>query len=422
MDANGSLPASSSINRSSSPSNGVSNNDGSTNGNSSSNANVEPTIPTDSSNNNTVLSNDISFNTVPTSSIFPNDISFSVLDASSLLVDVSLNISLSLLSDNSINTYFAAYDPSCVDVSFIPVHIVDVGSTTVTDGSGYTIVTQDGYTIDGSYVITTTFQSTDPSFNSQITENLTETFSTYDDVGTDESNSETFQLMQQIKVYANEIKCSDFHGKGTIDDYTELFKAASQIANETKQMELNVDIEGFNEFASAADSLSDLFNGFIIKLNNVNIITDVIFLRSIVNALSKIVNLSSIFKKFKEVVFATSQVEIPKSTHDTSVILQGVMAEINCAVEHIQYFVNPTDVSLNDAQLSDAEKNMISKSVDTIKYWNVLCDNGVNISMAKDEDIKFIQQSSNQLKIKAATLHTASANLKQKLNAFHIKC
>lgn len=354
------------------------------------------------------------------SSVLSTDISYSFVGSASLLVDVSVNI-----QDFSQNVFFVAYDSSCVDMSYIDVsntsvHITDISSIVVIDGSGYNIVTEDGFTTDGSYITQTIFNSDDPSFNVQITEVLTETFSTYDDDSS--MNKLNYSLMEQIKSYASEIKCSDFHGKGTIDDYTELFKAASKIANETKQMELNVEIDGFNEFSSAADDLSDLFNGFIIKIQNVNIITDVTFLQSIVNALSKIVNLSKIFKKFKEVVFATSQVQIPKSTHDTAVILNGVMNEINCAVEHIQYFVSPSDVSLNDAELSQAEKNMISKSVETINTWNILSENGISIAMTNNPDIKFIQQSNQNLKQTSRTLTNATNKLKQKLAQFNIMC
>jgi hypothetical protein len=319
-----------------------------------------------------------------------------------------------------ISNNFTITDISCnTDSSFSIPPIVDVNSRTIVDGSGYNIIYTQGNTADGNFEINVGFNTTDPSFNHQITENLTEIITVYDD---ETEQSQSSILLNQIQQYASEIKCSQFHGKGTIDDYTELFIAAGKIANESKQMELNVDIEGFSEFANAADDLSNLFNGFIIKLQNVNIITDVSFLQSIVNALAKIVNLSKVFGRFKEIVFATTNIKIPKSTHDTAVILQGVIQEINCAVEHIQYFVSPSDISLNDAQLSHAEKNMITKSVDTINHWNELCNNGINISMTNNPDIQYIQQASNQLKNTTNTLTNATSRLKSKLAAFNIRC
>ena len=269
-------------NRPSSPSNGVSTNHDSSNNNTTGNPNNGTSVPP-------VVSNSVHLsNSIP---VF--DISFS----SSLLVDSSFTVHTNF--DISQNTFFYLDNIACPDddISLNPVHIIDLSSQTIVNGFGYHIVQSTGTTTDGSFVTNVTFDSTDPSFNSDVELNLTQTYSTYDDVSTPQSENSI--LISQIQTYASELKCSDFHGKGSIDDYTELFKAASQIANESKHMELNVDIEGFNDFASAADDLSNLFNGFIIKLQNVNIISDSAFLRAVVNALSKIVNLSNIFKQFK---------------------------------------------------------------------------------------------------------------------------
>jgi hypothetical protein len=342
-----------------------------------------------------------------------------------MVIDVSLNSSCG--NDVSQNVFFhvdTLCDVSTSDISNALINpIVDVSYVSVVDGSGYTIVTESGNTNDGSFAINTTFHTTDPSFNNQITENLTEVFKTYND----EQQSETNALLSQIQTYASQINCSQFHGKGTIDDYTELFIAASNIANETKQMELDIDVDGFTEFANAADDLSNLFNGFIVKLQNINIISDVTFLRTIVDALAKIVNLANVFGKFKEVVVATTTVQIPKSTHDTAIILNGVMNEINCAISHINYFVSPTDASLNDtqlrkSQLCDDEKAMISKSVNTINSWNQLCENGISISMTNDPDIQYIKQASNILKQNTNSLTNATSKLRSKLALYNIGC
>ena len=75
-----------------------------------------------------------------------------------------------------------------------------------------------------------------------------------------EQNNETKLVLEQIKLYAGKIQCDVFHGKGSIDDYSELFRAASKIANDSKQIKLDVDVDGFNEFADAADELANLFN------------------------------------------------------------------------------------------------------------------------------------------------------------------
>jgi hypothetical protein len=302
----------------------------------------------------------------------------------------------------------------------MPTPIVSDLSSSTIHGPGYDITNETGKSTDGSFIIRQTFaSSTDPSNNDvNINANLTEIVTTYVDAS---NNNQEEILLNQIKLYAADINCSDFHGKGSIDDYTVLFQAAGKIANESKQMELNIDIEGFSEFGKAADDLANLFESFITKLQNVNIITDIGFLTTISIALGKIVNLSNIFGKFKETIFSTTTIQVPKSAADTKIVLQNVMDEVNCAMQYINYFVAPTD-SLPDAELSSVEKNIITQSVKTIESWNILCEQGVSIAMANDPNVQYIQQASSQLKNTTFNLKTVTNTLKSKLAAFNITC
>jgi len=309
-------------------------------------------------------------------------------------------------------------------VTYTSPQIVSDLSSTIITGTGYEIEHAEGKDADGDDLKKTTFDTTEPElYDPQIHQDLNQTIETYNDLsGVDLSGnvSQTSALFEEIKDYASQLQCSDFHGKGSIEDYNALFEAASRIANDTKQIELDVDIEGFNEFAQAADDLSSLFEGFIMKLNNVSVITDVNFLTSVVAALKRIVNLSETFGRFKQTVFSTSAIQLPKSAFDTKVVLDGVMDEINCAMQYIEHFVNPTDPSLNEAALSPEEKAIIQKSVDTIDNWNNMAQYGVSIAMSNDENIQCIQQYSQELKTKKTTLVSASATLRAKLASFNI--
>lgn len=297
--------------------------------------------------------------------------------------------------------------------------IVNVTSSITVNGTGYQVVQNSGTDISGIHIDRNTFDTTHPElYDPQIHQILTQTVGVYDDQ-TDSSQSTV--LLNQIKAYAQEINCSDFHGKGTIDDYTVLFEAAGRIANESRHMELDIDIDGFNQFAQAADELSDLFSGFILKLQSVNIISDINFLTSISLALGKIVNLSNIFGKFKQTIFDTSVIQFPKSAHDTKIVISDVMGEMNCAMHYINYFVSPTE-DLVDAQLSTDERNIISKSVDTINNWNILCENGVSIAMANNPDVQYIKAANEQLKLSTVALKNNVFNLKRKLAAYNIVC
>jgi len=277
--------------------------------------------------------------------------------------------------------------------------------------TGAEIINQQGAAQDGTeitHTTFTTFNTTDPDSDVQITENLVETVTTYDDVADN-------ALIAEIQLYASQIQCSNFHGKGSIDDYSELFVAASKIANESKQMQLDIDIDGFNEFGKAADDLSNLFNSFIVKLQNVSVINDTAFLTSIAIALKQIVNLSNVFGKFKETIIATSTVQMPKTAHTTAVILRGVMTEINCAMNYINNFVNPVDPALEGAALSAEEQTIISTAVHTIESWNTLCEHGVSISLQNNDDVQYITQASSELKHTTVVLHTAVSTLRAKL-------
>ncbi len=306
-----------------------------------------------------------------------------------------------------------------IDLSFVsPVIVSDLSNTIIT-GEGYEIEHAEGKDEDGDELVKTTFETTEPDkYDPQIEQDLNKTVETYDDTS---GNSVTNSLLDEIKDYASQLQCSDFHGKGSIDDYNELFLAASRIANDAKQMELDVNIDGFNEFADAADQLSELFEGFILKLNSVSVITDVNFLTQVLSALKRIVNLSETFGRFKQVIFSTTTIQLPQSAQETKVVLDGVMSELNCAMKYIDHFVTPSDdPSMNNASLSDEEKHIIEKSVETINNWNTLCEYGVSIAMSNDENIQCIQDYSNDLHGKSVTLVSAANSLRAKLAQFNI--
>ena len=314
-------------------------------------------------------------------------------------------------------------DASCNDTDLtppvVPVITTYLNNQTIVE-PGLVIQNQEGLTASGDYVAYTTFDTTNPASDVQITQRLLEDVGSYNNIL--DTNNENSQLLLQIKDYAGKIQCSDFHGKGTIDDYTALFTAASRIANETKSITLDVDIDGFNEFSQAADELSSLFTSFIIKLQNVNIINDIEFLRAIVNALRKIYNLSEVFGRFKETIFSTTTIQFPKSSHETKIVLEGVMDEIRCAMQYIGHFVAP-DVNVGspvDADLSVEEKNIISEAVATIDNWNVICEHGISIAMENNPDVIYITQASNELKQTTNDIKRATSILRNKFANFHL--
>ena len=289
----------------------------------------------------------------------------------------------------------------------------DTSSNTV----GYVVTNQQYTDSSGNEHINTQFNTVDTTSDVQIVEDLSGEIIKYHD---DTNDTGKAALLAQIQTYANDIQCTSFHGKGSIEDYTQLFQAAAQIANESAHMQLDIDVEGFNEFATAADDLSKLFTGFILKLENVSIIDDTVFLTAVANALSKISNLSKVFGKFKETILGTSTIHLPKSAHDASVILKDVVGQINCAMTYINHFVDSSVPAPSVAELSKEEKNIIDAAVTTIHNWNTLCDQGVSIAMSSDPDIQFVSNANQSLRQKTQTLNNATALLRSKFAAFNM--
>ena len=119
----------------------------------------------------------------------------------------------------------------------------------------------------------------------------------------------------------------------------------------------------------------------------------------------------------------TSTIQMPKSAHDTSVIISGVMDEVNCAMQYISYFVNPVDSTLVDAVLNASEKASIDTAISTIQMWNTLCEEGVTISMSSNPDIKNINANNTSIKTSAATLKNITSQLSAKMASYSLpKC
>ena len=270
--------------------------------------------------------------------------------------------------------------------------LVEPGITIVTDASGIQLRTYD------------------PA-NPVLVEDFTKKVTVVQD------SSGDLLIVDQIKQCAAEIQCSDFHGKGSIEDYTLLFDAASKIASDVKHVQLDVDIQGFQEFGQAADELSALFEGFTKKIQSVNMIDDTVFLQAILSALRKIVNLSNIFGKFKKTIVATTTVELSTSVGETKRALEAVSDEVQCAMKYIQHFVNPT-TDLEKAKLNEIDKNVIQRATTTIEAWSQIYENGVSVAMNQNEDIQYIQQANGLFKSQAVVLRQSTSQLRGKYSRY----
>lgn len=287
-------------------------------------------------------------------------------------------------------------------------------SETITDPPT-TTVNEQGTNNNGDFTKTTFTTDARPDLDVNITQDLLSTVDVKE-----YNNTRTNDLLNQIKFYAGEIKCEDFHGKGSLDDYKELFIAASNISNEIKSIKLDVDVDGLKEFADSADELTSIFTSYITRLETITIIDDYEFLVSVSNSLKKIYDLSNAFAKFKQTIIATSAIHIPKTTIDACNQIKNVMGEIDCALGYINNFVSPVQGFNSNYELSSDEKKVINNAVASINNWTNLSDQGIIIAMENNPDIKTVKQVSANLKIKSNTLKNLTVSIKTKLSSYNV--
>ena len=336
--------------------------------------------------------------------------------------DLSSNITISRTTDIS---YCSDACFNIMDISSLLLHPSDISinSYDISYVSGMKIVTETGYS-HGSFVAETVAVTLDPNNDVQITIDVSAIVQQYNDAVVDISIN---SIMQEISTYAERINCSDFQGKGTVDDYMELFQAASDMAKHAKQTTLNINIDGFKEFGKAADELSELFQNYIVKIENVNVINDTAFLTEMLFYLKKIWNLSETFGKFKNTILGTSIIKIPKSLEDTRNIMNGVMSEAECAMKYIECFISPEsipDISLccpESYKLNTEEKNQITEAVKTIQQWNHLYNDNIQIVISENSDVQFIESANAIIKNTADLLKNNTAILKGKIKIFSCK-
>jgi hypothetical protein len=306
--------------------------------------------------------------------------------------------------------YSFNYDASSASVPYASVPYASVPYASVPSNLTEFIITEPGITIQGdsSGITLDTYSPVLPDISFNLSQEVT--------VFTDSSGDQS--LVEQIKMYAGQIKCTDFYGKGTIDDYAVLFDAASRLVNETKHVELDVQVEGFNEFAQAADDLSSLFASFTKRLQSVSVIEDTAFLTSILNALRRIVRLTEEFGKFKETIKATNTIQLSNSVGEAKKVLEDVTGEISCAMNYITHFTSPDGTIIPTAELSNEDKNAIQRSVQTLNAWSEICNHGVSIAMVNDPNIQYIQQSNQFFSTQSSVLRQASSTLRGRYAAY----
>lgn len=227
------------------------------------------------------------------------------------------------------------------------------------------------------------------------------------------------QLINDIKEYASKLNREDFYETGTINDYSQLFESISNMANEYKQLDLNFEIDGFNEFSNTAEQLIDIFESFSRKLQNINIINDTTFLISISIALEKMCKLTESFINFKKTILSLPDIKLPKTICDTTVLLSNVMVDVTCAVNYISHFINPNDTQPLNSEIKLEEKIAIQNAINIINDMNTNMEcYDIKSKLERDEIFKSIIRYNNSIKKSSNILKNATTILKNKIKNY----
>ena len=112
-------------------------------------------------------------------------------------------------------------------------------------------------------------------------------------------SSNTLQILEEIKFIVGRIKCENFHGIGTLDDYEELIRLSQMV----KGLEIDIDLTSLQSITEKADGIKQVFETLrttlptvlnLISVENLMIIRDAFC--SILKMLDTIENFSLVIR------------------------------------------------------------------------------------------------------------------------------
>lgn len=251
--------------------------------------------------------------------------------------------------------------------------IIDVTETNVTVLDGNT-----GDAIESD--ITILVDNASGSFESQVTFVQ----------GSEDSKS----LVLEIQKLQEKIKCSRFQGKGTMDDYANVFKKIQQYfaAVGDSNVEITIDTENLDNFAEQAKIFSEMFEEILIKFNKVSSVDDSVVLKKIRDDMVTITKMYENIDKFKAIVTGTSSLQIPQTIIDCTEVLNNINSDIACSLSYINYFVDSSapmnELQLQRSQLSGDDKKALEFFENSIQVWIDMVNNDGTVAMSTNAYVK----------------------------------
>lgn len=316
--------------------------------------------------------------------------------------------------------------PEPTEVSNVETRKEDVNADGVLDNITITTTTTDFSNdgiIDVTEVHTVTVDGATEDTISTVTDlNINNgSLDALSDIQYVEGSAESILLVSEIQALQDKIKCSKFHGKGSMEDYAAVFKKIQEyfaVAGDSN-VEITVDVTSLDQFAEQAKNYSAMFEEILIKFNRVSSVDDSAVLKKIKQDLIDISKMYENIEKFKAIVTGTTGLKVPKTIKDCTDVLENVYSNINCSLDYINRFADKNYVLTEDkeikSQLSEDDKKALDYFAYSIQVWIDMIDNEGTVAMNTNSFVKKFKESIAKFDLPTENLTKAMGLMKERM-------
>jgi hypothetical protein len=212
---------------------------------------------------------------------------------------------------------------------------------------------------------------------------------TYDDPFDDDEMGEITELV-------NKIKCQKAQGMGTLAEYAALLDLAKDASS---NISLTLDISGLTQFASLAESYGQIFQDITQNLSSVTTIDSAPALNLVKAELQKIADMYDHLDSLKLEIRRTATLRIPDTIQQTADQLQTVYSELECTLNYLEHFCDPSDSTVEVAQLAAMnarDKAAIDAATGALLAYKAIADNQGTVTAYGNTQVVNLTNKINQ--------------------------
>lgn len=280
------------------------------------------------------------------------------------------------------------------------------GNTTTEVFSGGVSTVDEGVDANGNTIVDLDLEA--QSGRVKITQDLTAATSDID------ISEEAQAVLKDIESYSEDIKAENFAGKGSLEDYQELFQKVCKYSQDLKDtnIDLTIDMDKLSDFAESAKALTGFIGSLTLSLRRVVTVSDITFLKDFKE---KIYNISLLYKTigdFQTTIIATANLKVPGSVSKILALLQKITSQINNTMTYMDYFtgiISKEEVD-KSAYLTDDSRAALNRAISALDTWKALADAQTSTSLSTDKTVQ-------DLKVEIAKYEELSVRAKKQLEA-----